>query len=123
MRISLLSIALLLAVTAPAFPQDQAPAPLMNTVDPASARVGDVLTAQGAGLGQNEVTALYLTNGQLDTKVMIIEQTSTSIKFRIPPNAKAGRFALMVLTAGKNGKLIEEPVKVTVEPEAGKPET
>jgi len=123
MRISLLSIVLLLAVALTAYSQDQPAAPMMNTVDPASGRAGDVLTAQGAGLGQNAVTALYLTNGQVDTKVIIIEQTQTSIKFRIPPNAKAGRFALMVLTAGKGAKLIEEPVKVTVEPEAGSPET
>lgn len=95
----------------------------MNAVEPASGRIGDVLTVQGASLGQDAVAALYLTDGQTDTKVIITEQTATSIKFRIPPQAKAGRFALMVLTTGKSAKLIEEPVKVTVEAEPAAPET
>ena len=43
------------------------------------------------------------------------EQTATSIKFKIPAKAPAGRFALMLLTTGKEPKLIEQPVKLTVE--------
>jgi uncharacterized membrane protein len=61
------------------------------------------------------VAALYLTDGKNDIKVPIIEQTATSIKFRIPPEAQPGRFALMVLTKGKEAKFIEEPVKITIE--------
>ena len=47
--------------------------------------------------------------------VDVTEQTPTSIKFKIPAKATAGRFALMLLTTGKEPKLIEQPVKLTVE--------
>jgi len=63
------------------------------------------------------VAGLYLTDGKVDIKVPIIEQTATSIKFRIPSEAKPGRLALMVLTKDKPPRLIEEPVKITVESE------
>lgn len=89
----------------------------MSSVEPASGKVGDVLVAQGTNLDRDTVAALYLTDGTTDIKVAIIEQSATSIQFRIPPEAKPGRFALMVLTKGKDPKLIEEPVRITVEPE------
>jgi len=89
--------------------------PWISAVEPASGKVGDVLSIQGVNLGQDSVAALYLTDGNTDLKVLMIEQTSTSIRFRIPPEAKPGRFALMVLTKGNVPKLIEEPVKITVE--------
>jgi len=78
---------------------------------------------QGVNLGLENVAALYLTDGKADTKVVIAEQTVTSIKFQIPPEAKVGRFALMVLTKGKDSKFIEEPVKITVESEGTRPAT
>jgi hypothetical protein len=63
------------------------------------------------------------TDGKKGTKVVIAERAVTSIKFQILPEAKAGRFALVVLTKGKNSKFIEEPVKITVESEGTRPET
>jgi len=124
MRISLLSMMVLLAFLAasPSSPQDNSVAPMMTSVEPSSGKIGDVLVVQGASLGRDAVAALYLTDGQHDTKVVITEQTPTSITFKIPPQAKAGRFALMVLTRGEKAKLIEEPVKITVE-EPVRPET
>ena len=118
MRISLLSIPLLLAFALPPILQPQAGMPLISSVEPASGNVGDVLSIQGSNLGQDDVAALYLTDGKTDCKVLIVEQTSTSIRFKIPPDAKRGRFALMVLTKGADPKLIEQPVKVVVEAEA-----
>ncbi len=118
MGISLMSIPLLLVFALPASLYSQTGMPLMRSVDPNYGRTGDVLTVQGDNLGRDDVMALYLTNDSADVKVPIVEQTSASIKFSIPREAKPGRFALMVLT-GKGGggqKLIEQPVKVTVEP-------
>jgi hypothetical protein len=116
MRISALSIPLLIAFALPAGLQTQSAMPMMTSVEPASGKAGDVLNVQGTNLGQDHVAALFLTAGEADIKAQIIEQTDTSIKFRIPPEAKAGRFALMVLTKGKDPRLLEEPVKITVEP-------
>ena len=123
MGMSLISIPLLLAYALPAGLQAQTGMPIIRSVEPTSCRIGDVLTIQGDNLGRDDVTTLYLTNTDVDIKVPIIEQTSTSIKFRVPREAKPGRFALMVLTAKGGGgqKLIEQPVKVTVEPESAGP--
>jgi hypothetical protein len=45
----------------------------------------------------------------------VTEQAATAIKFKVPEKVTPGRFALMVLTGGKEPKLIEQPVKVTIE--------
>ncbi len=117
MRISLMSIPLLFAFAIPANPQSPSVMPLMSSVEPVSARGGDLVTVQGTNLGQDRVAELYLTDGKVDVKMEIVEQTATSIKFKLPVEAKPGRFALMILTRDQNPKLIEQPVKLTVEPQ------
>jgi len=89
--------------------------PLITSVEPDSGRIGDELTAKGNDLGSDSVAALYLTDGKIDLKAPVLEQKATSIRFRIPVGAKPGRFALMVLTTGIEPKLLEQPVKITVE--------
>ena len=116
MRKSSLLVAVLFALAASAVTLAQSTMPLMQTVDPASAKIGDLVTVTGDNLDQNMVAALYLTDGKDDFKVEITEQSATAIKFRIPRAVKTGRLALMVLTKGKEPKLIEEPVKVLIEP-------
>lgn len=116
MRISEL-ILVLVALALPAYSQSPNATPMMSSVEPDVCRVGDVLAIHGENLGQENVSALYLTDGITDIKVLMIDQAATSIKFKIPPEAKPGRFALMVLTKGKTPKLIEQPVKITVAPE------
>lgn len=123
MRISLLLISLLLALPLPLHPEIEARMPTMTGVDPVAGTSGDVLTVQGTNLGEDNVAAVFLTDGKDDFKAVIVAQTATSIKFKIPPEAKPGRFALMVLTKEKDPRLIEEPVKVTVEPADSRPET
>jgi hypothetical protein len=89
--------------------------PKMATVEPASGKIGDQLTVSGENLEKKNVAEIFLTDGKDDVKLPIVEQTATAIKFKIPPNAKTGRFALMILTAGADPKLIEQPVRLTVE--------
>jgi hypothetical protein len=61
------------------------------------------------------VAKVYLTDGvKFDLEVVIVEQSDKEIKFKIPGKA-TGRMALMVLTSGKDGKLIEQPVKVQID--------
>lgn len=89
--------------------------PQMRSVDPMSGKAGVVVTASGENLDKSAVAKLYLTDGTNDIEVRMDEQTATFIKFKIPPSAKPGRLALMVLTTGRTPKLIEQPVKVTIE--------
>ncbi len=122
MKISLIAVLLLLAFAVPAAPQSGS-IPTMSAVDPDTGTVGDILTVQGAGLGADAVAGVFLTDGKTDIKLVIVEQKATSIQFKIPPEAKAGRFALMVLTRGDKAKYVEEPVKVTVEAPPARPQT
>jgi IPT/TIG domain len=90
--------------------------PRMASVEPMNGKAGDVLVVTGENLTKDAVAKLYLTQGPDDLQVDITEQNATTIKFKIPAKAKAGtRYALMVLTGGKDAKLIEQPVKVTVD--------
>jgi IPT/TIG domain len=107
------AISLLVAASCAAFAQQAMPR--MATVDPQNGKTGDVLMVSGENLQKDAVTKLYLTDGTNDTPVEITEQNATTIKFKIPAKCKPGRLALMVLTGGKEPKLIEQPVKVTVE--------
>jgi len=116
MRLSALSIPLLIALALPAYPQAPVALPMATSVEPGEGHVGDLVVIQGVNLDRANVAALFLTDGTIDIKVAIVAQTATSITFKIPPDAKPGRFALMVLTTGKTPKLIEEPVKLTVVP-------
>lgn len=112
MKLSLV-VALMIASGVAAFAQPSMPR--MTAVEPGNGKIGDVLTAAGENLEKTQVAKLFLTDGQEDVQVEITEQATAAIKFKIPAKAKAGRFALMLLTTGKEPKLIEQPVKVTVE--------
>lgn len=87
----------------------------MVSVDPPNGKAGDVIAASGENLRKDAVAKLYLTDGKNDIEVTITEQSDTEIKFRIPAKA-GGSLALMTLTNGKEPKLIEQPVRVRIEP-------
>ena len=88
--------------------------PRMKSVDPGNGKIGEELTVSGENLDAKFVKEVYLTDGKNDIKVEVTQQTGEAIKLKIP-KAKPGRYSLMVLTAEKTPKLIEQPVKCTVE--------
>jgi IPT/TIG domain len=110
-----LSFLIMLLVTLAVVASAQQAMPRMASAEPMNGKAGDVITVSGENLQKANVAKVYLTDGTNDTPVEITEQTETSIKIKIPANAKPGRLALMVLTAGKEQKLIEQPIKVTIE--------
>lgn len=90
------------------------PMPRLSTVTPDSGKAGDEFTAAGENVGKALVKELYLTDGKDDTKVQIVTQKDDSIVFKVPADAKAGRYSLMILSA--DGKqFLEQPVKLTIE--------
>ena len=114
MRLSfILPVILVVLFAQPLLPQ--AAMPRMTSVEPANGKVGDVITVAGENLEKKNVSDVFLTDSSIDLKVVITEQTPAAIKFKIPAKATAGRWALMVLTPGKEPKLIEQPVKLTVD--------
>ena len=107
------AIALLVAACSAAFAQQAMPR--MASVEPQNGKVGDVMVVTGENLQKDAVAKVYLTDGTVDVQVDISEQSDKEIKFKIPAKAKPGRLALMVLTGGKEPKLIEQPVKITID--------
>jgi hypothetical protein len=105
-------VALLFAATLVLFAQEAMPR--MSAVDPSSGKVGDVVAVTGENLDKANVSKVYLTDDKNDFVCEVTEQTATAIKFKIPEKA-TGRLALMILTTGKEPKLITQPVKVTIE--------
>jgi hypothetical protein len=90
----------------------------MTTVDPMTAKAGDVVTAAGENLDKNNVAEVFLTDNKSDFKVQITEQAASAIKFRVPDSVKAGRFGLVIRTPGTQAnpaKDYVQPVKVTVQ--------
>jgi hypothetical protein len=87
----------------------------ISGVEPDSGKIGDVVGAAGEAMDKSKVDELYLTDGKNDFKVEIVEQTDTLIKFKVPAKIKAGRYNLMLKTKGADPKLLEQPVKFTVE--------
>ncbi|GEM_PF-1074986 len=87
---------------------------LLHSIAPDSAHPDDIVVATGERLTTKHLAELYLTNGTDDVKVEILKQTETEVTFKIPPGIK-GRFRLMILTAGVDPKLAEQPVRIVVE--------
>ena len=107
-------VSLLVAASFAAYAQQAMPR--MISVDPPNGKKGEVITVTGENLQKDLVSKVYLTDGKNDVIVEMTEQTDTSIKFKIPVKA-AGRLALMILTTGKDAKYIEQPVKLTIDPD------
>jgi hypothetical protein len=118
MRLSLkwLMPLFLLTVAAPPMLLAQESLPRFTAVDPTSGKIGTVITVTGENIGKNTVDKVYFTDGQNDIAVPVTDQTDTGLKVTIPAKAKVGeRYRLMILTKGKEPKLIEQPVRVEVE--------
>jgi hypothetical protein len=111
-RRSILPFVLICAGIAPVL---SAQAPQMTSVEPGKGRVGSVLVVSGVHLDKHMVDEVYLSDHTLDLMVKILEQTETSIKFRIPPSVKPGRLQLVLKTPGEDAMLLEQPVWVTIE--------
>ncbi len=109
-----LSFVVLLLAAASFAGWGQTAMPRMVSVDPPNGKVGDVIVITGENLDKANVAKVYLTDSVKDIPVVVTEQNGTTIKFKIPEKA-TGRLALEVLTVGKDAKLIEQPVKVTIE--------
>jgi hypothetical protein len=89
--------------------------PRMTSVEPTTAKAGVEVTVAGENLDKANIAEVYLSDGDKDLKVQVTEQTATSVKFKIPDTIKPGRFSLVVLTTTKPAKLIDQPVKLTIE--------
>lgn len=114
MRLSYIGLALAVFLIFSFTLNAQAVFPRMTTVEPTTTKPGGEVTVHGENLDKANVAEVYLTDGQNDTKVEVLDQTATAVKIRVPASMKAGRFGLVVLTTSKPQRLIEQPVKLTI---------
>ena len=92
--------------------------PQINTVLPRVVKPGDTVTITGVALNDTQVDEVYLSDHKFDMKVKVLEQTSQSIKFRVPPFAKGRMQLLMLMKADKEEdtpKLLELPAYLLIE--------
>lgn len=94
---------------------DKLAAPQAESVEPRVGKAGTILRVVGKSLCQPAVDEVYLTDHRFDLKVKVLEQTETSITFRVPPFVKPGRLQLLFLTGGKNPVFLEQPFYVQIE--------
>lgn len=120
MRFSVKCFALVvaLAVVVPVLLLAQEATPRFTTVEPISGKVGTEITVTGENIGKDMVAELFFTDGATDIKTPMLTQTGTAITCKIPKGVKPGvRYRLMVLTRGKEPRLIEQPVRVQIDEE------
>jgi hypothetical protein len=118
MRTSVVLAVLLATLIAALALHAQAPMPRCTTVDPATGKIGDEVTVTGENLDKANVAELRLapSTGGNEVKVVISEQTATTIKFKVPTAVKPGRHALVTVSKRIPRDLeIEQPVKLTIE--------
>lgn len=109
---------MILALAVPTLLLAQEVTPRFTTVEPMSGKVGTEITVTGEHIGKDLVAELYFTDGTTDIKTPMLTQTDTTITCKIPKGVKPGlRYRLMVLTKGKEPRLIEQPVRVQIDEE------
>ena len=85
--------------------------PQLNSVDPSSGKVNDVVTLTGTSLDKATVSAVYLSDDKNDYKAAISEQSAEKIVIKVP-QVKAGDYNVTVQVGDK---LFIKPVKFKVQ--------
>lgn len=86
-------------------------APRLTGVEPATAKVGDVVTATGENLAKGTVVAIFLSDANNDYKVAVVEQTAEKIVFKVAQVKPASyNISLQV-----RNEIFIQPVRLTVE--------
>jgi hypothetical protein len=60
------------------------------------------------------VAEVYLTTGEDNFKLQIVNQAETKVEAKVPASVKPGRLRLMVLTAGVEPQFLEQPIMVEI---------
>ena len=91
---------------------------VMQQVMPGEARSGDIVTVTGYALDADHLKEVYLTNGEMDFRVEIVEQGNVAVRVRIPARIPAGRLTFAIVVASRPD-LLEQPVFIKILPSLG----
>ena len=91
---------------------------VLQGVMPTVALPGDVVIVTGFALGPDRLKEIYLTNGEVDYRVEIVEQNDLAVRLRVPAKIPVGqmRFAIVVVS---RPELLEQPVLLKILPAVG----
>ena len=90
----------------------------VHQVIPGEARSGDIVTATGYALDAKHLKELYLTTGDNDFRVEMVEQSDVAIRFKVPGKIPAGVMRLAIVVAGRDD-ILEQPVFLKILPALG----
>ena len=90
----------------------------IQQVIPGEARTGDVVTATGYALDDKHLKELYLTNGENDFRVEMVEQNDVTVRFKVPGKVPAGMMRLAIVVVGRDD-ILEQPVFLKILPALG----
>lgn len=91
---------------------------VLQAVTPTEARPGDVVTVMGAALDASHVKEIYLTDGELDYRLEILEQNNVAVRLRVPAKIPAGQMRFAIVVASRP-ELLEQPVLLKILPAVG----
>ena len=91
---------------------------VLQGVIPTEARPGDIVTVTGVALDDGHVKEIYLTNGEIDYRVEIIEQNNLAVRLRVPAKIPTGQMRFAIVVASRP-ELLEQPVFLKILPAVG----
>ena len=104
---ALLAVCLLatVAVVPAQQPTEALPLPVMKTIEPKIATIGQLVTITGENLGKR-VAGVYLTDGKKDWELILVEKTETKIVAKVADSTPGGHFRLMAITTDNPGQYV-----------------
>jgi len=91
---------------------------VMQQVIPTEARGGDIVTVTGYALDAKHLKEVYLTNGENDFRVEIVEQGNVAIRVRVPAKIPGGLMRFAIVVFGRDD-MLEQPVFLKILPAVG----
>ena len=114
LRVRISSIILAAAICPALLARDPAPSPVMKAISPGSAKANEIVTITGDNLGKELVNELYLSDRTAKTKVNIVSETNSELKFKVPSGLKSGKYWIVVLVNQEEPTEMEQAVQLVV---------
>ena len=109
-RFALLAAAVLLAIPA-GFLVAQDSSPRVTSVDPATGKVSDEITASGENLDKAHVSAVFLSDEKDDHKATVVTQAADKIVLKVPA-VRPGDYNVSIQSGNS---ILIQPVRFTVQ--------
>jgi len=118
MRLDLVMRVVLLLATvglSPNIDRGSTSRPRVDRIEPQAGKPGALLMAMGVNLDRSRVLDLILSNSERTALTRIVEQSPSSIRFRIPRSLAPGQYrVVLALANGLRQETLEQPVWLTV---------